>query len=77
MIVLLIIVLILVLGFTYTGVRNEFVYRFRMEVINMCDNDVALTIFVDGPGYKTMLFSLKPLKLKYWYTPEQIKTLQS
>lgn len=37
----------------------------------------AFKWFCDKHSYDRMLYSLKPLKLKYWFTDEEIKEINS
>lgn len=73
----------------YLFVRNYFVYKFRTDIIDLCHKhnlrrigksliyDSANRCFLDKYSYKDMLLSFKPLKLKYWYTEEEIERLMS
>ena len=67
--------------------RNEAVFRFRTELIDMA-SDAAIRILFDGGkewhkpydiverySYDRMLYSLRPLKLEAWFTEEEIKIL--
>ena len=50
-----------VIALTYLGRRNYLVCEFRMRLIN--EDYEAYDKF---PSYDKMLFSFKPLKIKYW-----------
>ena len=66
--------------------RNEMTHDFRIELINMSmkyelikiskrdlSHEPALDWFVDKHSYTEMLLKFyKPLKLKYWYTEEEL-----
>ena len=71
----------------YILIRNQLVFRFFTKLINMSHeyelrhllehhND-AFEWFCDKHSYNRMLFSLKPLKLKYWFSDEEIKEINS
>lgn len=85
-----IIIAILVFGLIaslYILIRNELVFRFFNKLINMsCEYELrhllehhndAFKWFCDKHSYDRMLYSLKPLKLKYWFTDEEIKEINS
>lgn len=67
--------------------RNDKVYTFRMGIIEMChrynmyhairglEYTDAYSRFLDKYTYNRMTFSFRPLKLKYWFTEEEIKEL--
>lgn len=73
----------------YMLARNFYVNKFRIKIIALCrehnlrrleeslDYDCAYDWFFDKYSYSKMLFSFKPLKLKYWYTEEEIERLMS
>lgn len=75
----------LLLMITYLMLRNIFVYSFKRKIVSMSeaydrrkidayifDFDSAFDWFCDQYTYEEMLFSFKPLKLKYWYTEEEL-----
>ena len=82
----------LLVGFALCGyllVRNHFVGEFHTEIIELCfqynerriyENvpyDCAYDWFYHKHPYCKMVLSFKPLKLKYWYTKEEIEKLMS
>ena len=60
-------------------VRNNQTFNFRTALIDrvFIGNNWAKKqkIFDNGPSYSKMMYSLKPLKLESFYTPEEIKIL--
>lgn len=79
-IILFIISLILFLGFSF---RNKKVFDFRMRILNLeTDKYLAEKSHKKNPfelhdryTYDEMFFSFKPLKLEYWFTKEEVKSL--
>ena len=75
----------------YLFVRNYFVMMFRSKIIDLCykhnlrridetlgvDYESAYDWFFNKYSYEIFLFSFKPLKLKYWFTEEEIERLMS
>lgn len=70
---------------TYTLIRNEKVYKFRQYILSLCvtyfykhleDENIIETwdALYKKWSYEEMLKSFKPLKLKNWYTEEEINT---
>lgn len=75
----------------YLLYRNKKVRDFRSSLIDMAyeyeirrlresgkrteDEKDAFSWFSDKYSYEEYLFSLKPLKLKYWYTEEELKEI--
>ena len=76
---------------SYLFVRNFFVMKFRSKIIDLCYKHNLRRIdkawrrgyksaydwFFHKYSYEKFLFSFKPLKLKYWYTKEEIERLMS
>lgn len=76
--------------FIYLGIRNNQVYVFSMHIINCSHEEVQRVIYEDidrakqlysrldeiynRNSYDEMLYSIRPLKVKYWFTEEEIKT---
>lgn len=69
--------------------RNDRTLAFREELINMASESASKAIYehkfgewkkpydvLDKHSYESMLYSLKPLKLKYWFTEQEIKILK-
>lgn len=69
--------------------RNYRTYTFKKELLNMASESACKAIdeckfdewkksydVLDKHSYKSMLFSTKPLKLKYWFTEQEIKILK-
>lgn len=73
-------ILILVYIFTfymfYLLIRNDKVLNLRINIIylELC-NKITIGKYSKRYSYSKMLFSFKPLKLKYWFTEEEIKEL--
>ena len=71
----------------YFAIRNERVYLFREILSDMAyEYQVRHTYesrkdvfqwFCNKHSYNEMLFSFKPLKLKYWFSDEEIKEINS
>lgn len=75
----------------YFIVRNFFVMMFGSKIIDLCSKhnlrredetrggyyESAYDWFFHKYSYGKFLFSFKPLKLKYWYTEEEIERLMS
>lgn len=75
----------------YISTRNFKVRSFRLLLIEMSygyelrrlresgkrsgDEEDAFDWFLNKYSYEEQLFSLKPLKLKYWYTEEELKEI--
>ena len=72
--------LILFLGFSF---RNQKVFDFRMRILNLETNKYLAEKshkknpfeLYDRYTYGEMFFSFKPLKLEYWFTKEEVKSL--
>ena len=76
--------------FIYLDIRNDRVYVFSKHIINCSHEEVQRVIYEDidrakqlyrrldeiynRDSYDKMLYSIKPLKVKYWFTEEEIKT---
>ena len=76
--------------FIYLDIRNNQVYVFLKHIINCSHEEVQRVICEDidrakqlyrrldeiynRNSYDKMLYSIKPLKVKYWFTEEEIKT---
>lgn len=63
----------------YIIIRNERVYRFRLAI-----TDLVFANFTNSKyalykkhSYSKMLYSIKPLKLERFFTPEEIELLKS
>lgn len=61
--------------------RNSKVYKFRSYItikfiykVNANNRWNAMRL-LDKHTYEKMLFSLKPLKMEYWFTKEELKLL--
>lgn len=74
----------------YFFYRNDETYKFRTYINQMCyDYNIrhlsplsnlkedAYKWFYDKYSYEDMLFSFNPLKLKYWYTKEEIDKINN
>jgi cbb3-type cytochrome oxidase subunit 3 len=74
-----ILTLVLLATWYFAFYRNNRVHAFRKEIIDIAfkgDNwGEKHEIYHNGPGYAKMLYSLKPLKLESFYTPEEIEIL--
>ena len=89
--VLSVIMCVLLVLASYLFVRNFFVMKFGAKIIDLCykhnlrrideawggDYESAYDWFFHKYSYGKFLFSFKPLKLKYWYTEEEIERLMS
>ena len=64
-------------------IRNEYVYEFKVKILNDVyrpkqnanlseDNLKIADAIIEKLIRDQMLFSFKPLKLKYWFTDEEI-----
>lgn len=74
----------------YLDIRNDRVYAFSNHIIACSYDEIQRVIYEDldrgkqlleqfnkiyeRNSYNRMLFSIKPLKVKYWFTEEEIKT---
>lgn len=69
----------------YLLIRNERVYKFKMILYNLSKQynlrsinksgyiiNNAYKWFYNKWHYLTILFSFKPLKLRYWYTEDEL-----
>ena len=69
--------------------RNDRTHAFRKELLNMASESARKAIdeykfgewekpydVLDKHSYESMLYSIKPLKLKYWFTEQEIKILK-
>lgn len=83
LVILLIIVFLALIVLTYVLIRNEKVFNFR-EYIRECIYEnyngddyfqIRQTLY-DKYSYDDLLYSIKPLKLEYWYTEEEIKVMK-
>lgn len=82
-----ILIILPVVALLYLGDRNNKVYKFRIYLIELnylygirqinkgVSFDDTVLIYDKAPSYNRMLFSFKPLELKYWLTEEEIKAL--
>lgn len=63
----------------FLAFRNSRVHNFRSKIIDIVfegdDWKTKLEIYHNGPSYKKMLLSIKPLKLESFYTEKQIGVL--
>lgn len=83
-IIIYIIIIVLSILNLYFIKRNNKVYDFRMEIIDLTHSGIMLDkelfykrmYLSDKHSYNKMLYSFKPLKLEYWYTPEEIKLIK-
>lgn len=61
--------------------RNEKVYNFRCKIVDLIflgQNTLQKRkIYLQGPSYDKMLYSIKPLKLESFYTDDEIKILKA
>lgn len=74
----------------YLDIRNDRVYAFLKHIIDCSHDEIQRVLYEDidrgkqlleqfnkiyeRNSYNRMLFSIKPLKVKYWFTEEEIKT---
>ena len=64
-------------------IRVDCVYSFRNKLLGMSaeynfkvsSNDDAFKWFLNKWTFNQMVFSLKPLKLKYWFTEEELNKI--
>ena len=87
LIVMFLVALLFIILSIFILCRNDKVYTFRIDIISMChrynmyhvirclEYTDAYSRFLDKYTYNRMIFSFKPLKLKYWFTEEEIKEL--
>lgn len=83
-IIIYIIIIVLSILNLYFIKRNNKVYDFRMRIIDLTHSGIMLDeelfykrmYLSDKHSYNKMLYSFKPLKLEYWYTPEEIKLIK-
>ena len=73
----------------YILIRNELVYKFQGRIIDLShdynirhietytDETCAYRWFQEKHTYTQMVFSFNPLKLKAWYTKEEITRIYS
>lgn len=90
-IITFIIILLMISSFYFGMYRNTEVYAFRGRVRELCLTHAKTAIdkresdflwsyrtFLDnGPTYRQMVFSFKPLKLNKWYKIEDLEKLLS
>lgn len=66
----------------YVLVRNNKTYNFRMYILDCIYNNYKSEDYFryislyNKYSYEDILYSFKPLKLKYWYSEEEIKILK-
>lgn len=60
-------------------IRVDYVYSFRNKLLDMSadynrkvSNDDAFKWFLNKWTFDQMVFSFRPLKLKYWFTKEEL-----
>ncbi len=74
----------------YLDIRNDRVYAFSKHIIACSHDEIQRVLYEDidrgkqlleqfnkiddRNTYDRMLYSIKPLKVKYWFTEEEIKT---
>lgn len=83
-IIIYIIAIVLFILNLYFIKRDYKVYSFRKEIIDLTHSGIILDeelfykrmYLSDKHSYNKMLYSFKPLKLEYWYTPEEIKLMK-
>lgn len=81
-IILYIILVIILLGL-FLDFRNKKVLEFRIKILNLetakysAEKSRKKNPFElhDRYTYDEMLYSFKPLKLEYWFTKEEVKSL--
>lgn len=64
----------------YVLIRNNKVYKFRRHLLNLICEDVSNNFrekqkLFSKYTYNNMLYSLKPLKMEYWFTEKELKLL--
>jgi pyrroloquinoline quinone (PQQ) biosynthesis protein C len=64
----------------YVMVRNYYVCKFRVRLIDLIFDHRDLRHLIEwyerGPSYEEMLYSFKPLHIDIWYKPEFVNELQ-
>lgn len=90
-VVLIILILFFVIS-VYMLFRNNQTYEFAIKLsemafaynvrhikdrINNSDNDDAFVWFSGKYSYERLLFSIKPLKLEYWFTEEELNKINN
>lgn len=68
------ILLIAIAYLIYLPIRNEMVFKFRMELIGI-DHKYGTNLH-SKYAYNQMLFSFKRLKLTSWFTEEELKDVK-
>lgn len=74
----------------YLDIRDDRVYAFSKHIIDCSHDEIQRVLYedkdrgkqlleqfkkiYDNNTYDRMLYSIKPLKVKYWFTEEEIKT---
>jgi hypothetical protein len=56
----------------YFLIRNQSVYHFSLKIIDL-KFKTDYRRFGKTPDYDKMLYSIKPLRVEYWLTEEQLK----
>ena len=85
-IILLVVLTVCLVGMVYCAIqsakylkklkRNDDVASYRIRLICRCCSDVDLAErIVNKHTYEEMLQSSKPLKDKYWFTPDEIREI--
>lgn len=78
---IMILLLFVLITCDYLQYRGDKVIEFRCMIIELCFQYAlrhphckmsSFDWFIDKYTFKQMLFSIKPLKLKYWYTKEEL-----
>lgn len=79
--------LLLSVASIYFTIRIKYVHAFLNKASDMAyeyevrhvqdPHDDAFLWFAHKHSYERVLFSLKPLKLEYWYTKEELEKIES
>ena len=68
---------LILFGCIYFFSRNKKVCEFRLYILDLNPNKIRACIkLYKKYSYEQMLFSFKPLRLEFWFTEEELKTME-
>lgn len=83
-VIIMILLLFVLITCDYLQYRERKVWEFRSMIKELCIQYMLrhpfcetyeMDLFYNKYTFKQMLFSIKPLKLKYWYTKEDLEKI--
>ena len=81
-VIIMILLLFVLITCDYLQYRERKVWEFRSRINELCIQymirhplyeSYEMDLYYNKYTFKQMLFSIKPLKLKYWYTKEELE----